>query len=442
MSNFVRAHNLFRKIHSFANTLWWRLSLYVLAAIIVPLSLIFTLLRQRRLLEGASIRLGEQRLGFPEVMSLNQYLTVATAGVIVISAWVWGAIADKVGRRPIFSAGFLLMAVGLGGLSKVDLTFNQIYLYQTLLAVGFAATATMLTMSLADSFPQQHFGKISSLTMIGIIIAFILYDYSWYPPFQWALERLVLIRYGILKDTYYVVGLLNLFMAILTILGHSRHRHLQTHPRRTWRQLAKDRFGAAYNRQTALAFAGAFISRGALGAYLLFFLFWVGDVTIVGDGFQDATMSQFITYCVLRIVAVCTTLVFGFVADYIHRSTAVLLALTFATIGLIATFFLKDWHPLFLYLSTAFIALGTVSTIIASEAFIADLAPPNNRGTIIGLFTSCSALGILTSVGLGGHLLFEYYQYAAPFYLLGFLSFLFLLVYAITLWRASRFSTP
>ncbi|MEM7110981.1 MAG: MFS transporter [Chloroflexota bacterium] len=431
---FTQAQNLLRKTHAYTHTFWWRLSLYFLATITIPLSITFLMLRQRRFLESVNMYFGNGRFTPLEVLSAHQNLVLVLAGIIIISAWAWGAISDKVGRRPIFSVGFLLMAIGLAPLPRIGITFNQVYLYQSLFALGFAAAATMLTTSFADLFAKPILGRAASLTVVGIVLALLIHDFFLGQPLLNLLSGLQLNNYRHIYKNYLAVAALNFLMAILIIFGYPQQPNPTTDQRKKWVQLTREAFSSVRNSKIALAFVGAFISRGTFISYLLFFYRWLLTLLVIfPDGIDKIEIREFTAYRVLQIVTVLSTLAFGFVVDYVQRKTAVILALTFSAIGLGSTLFLQGLPLIFLYLAVAFIGLGIVCTMIASNALIAELAPPNSRGAIIGIFTSCAALGIFASVGAEKQLAHQNLRLGLmlPFSFLGLISLLALIIYRI-----------
>ena len=73
--------------------------------------------------------------------------------IILLTAFM-GALADKVGRRPIFSIGLLLMALAYL-LFPLSTEFYHLYLIRAIFAVGVSAAATILLVYTGD-YPQER----------------------------------------------------------------------------------------------------------------------------------------------------------------------------------------------------------------------------------------------------------------------------------------------
>lgn len=59
--------------------------------------------------------------------------------------FVWGVCSDFMGRRLIYSGGFLIMGGGLFLYTYAKNIFPELLLYRLLFSVGGAATSSMLT---------------------------------------------------------------------------------------------------------------------------------------------------------------------------------------------------------------------------------------------------------------------------------------------------------
>jgi MFS family permease len=64
------------------------------------------------------------------------------------------------------------------------------------------------------------------------------------------------------------------------------------------------------------------------------------------------------------------------------------------------------------------VGVGEIGGAIASQVLIAQQAPRAIRGSVIGVFGLCGALGILTAFSAGGYL-FDHWRESAPFLLFG-----------------------
>jgi hypothetical protein len=73
--------------------------------------------------------------------------------------------------------------------------------------------------------------------------------------------------------------------------------------------------------------------------------------------------------------------------------------------------------------------MGETSTIIAGNALIGQNAPASYRGTILGCFALCGAMGILVATSIGGRL-FDLWMPGGPFVQMGIINTL-VLIFAV-----------
>ena len=86
--------------------------------------------------------------------------------VILVSIGGWGTLSDKIGRRVVFSAGFLIMAIALLLYPGVT-TVPVLFLYRALFALGSSAATTMIATVVADYAINEDRGKASGLQGVG-----------------------------------------------------------------------------------------------------------------------------------------------------------------------------------------------------------------------------------------------------------------------------------
>ena len=89
-------------------------------------------------------------------------LSVWTEIVMIVLMPLCGVLADKIGRRPMLILATL--AIGLGfGLYPFATSFNELFIYRMIYAVGASASATIIA-TLTNDYPQGR----SRGKMIGI----------------------------------------------------------------------------------------------------------------------------------------------------------------------------------------------------------------------------------------------------------------------------------
>jgi MFS family permease len=110
--------------------------------------------------------------------------------------------------------------------------------------------------------------------------------------------------------------------------------------------------------------------------------------------------------------------VVGWMADRLHRVVAVVIAVGIAAVGYSSLFFIQNPMSGTMKIALLFVGVGEIGGVIASQVLIAQQAPRAIRGSVIGVYGLCGALGILTAFSVGGYL-FDHWRESAPFFLFG-----------------------
>jgi MFS family permease len=89
-----------------------------------------------------------------------------------------------------------------------------------------------------------------------------------------------------------------------------------------------------------------------------------------------------------------------------------------------------------MYAAAAFMGIGEMSGILASQSLVGQVAGERGRGAIIGVFSMFGAAGILLSTWFGG-VLFDVWKPSAPYLLVGAADGVLALL-ALGVWIGSR----
>ncbi|MEM7110983.1 MAG: MFS transporter [Chloroflexota bacterium] len=367
-------------------------------------------------------------LGIPESQQgvLSGNIAFVAELVILASIGSWGVLSDRLGRRPIFAAGFLIMAVGLYLIPQATTVF-QLYLYRCIFALGAAAGTTMVATVIADYVVDEDRGKGSGMQGIGngigaMLTVFVLlrfpeiFQESGSSPTEAA------------QSTYLIAAIIGIISAIVMWLGLQGRTEQQIEQKKGWLQRTREGFGAARDPGVALAYAAAFVSRGDLAVVGTFFTLWATTygTTEANLSAAEALATAGLVIGISQGVTLLTAPIFGIMADRMNRVTAVLIALALSGIGYGSTIFVESPLSGFIFISAALIGLGEISGVIASGVLIAQQAPRDIRGSVIGVFSFCGAIGILAATGIGGQL-FDSWRPQGPFLLFSFFSFVALI---------------
>ena len=346
--------------------------------------------------------------------------------VILFSIGAWGVVSDRLGRRIVFGAGFLLMGLGAFLTASVDSVLT-LYLYRGVFALGAAAVTTMLATVIADYVVDEDRGKGSGIGGIGnglgaLITVFVLLQL----PEIFTDGGATAVEAA--RRTYLIAAAVGVATAVVLWLGLKPRTDQQREQKKPWTVRTREGFVAARDPGVALAYAAAFVSRGDFAVVGTFFTLWVTTygTTEAGLTTAEALAAGGIVIGVSQGVVLLASPLFGVMADRLNRVTNVLIALAISSIGYGSTILVDDPLGGMIYVSATLIGLGEISGLIASGVLIAQQAPRDIRGSVIGVFSFCGAVGVMTATGIGGQL-FDNWRPQGPFMLFSaFAALLFL----------------
>ncbi len=353
--------------------------------------------------------------------------------IIVASIGLWGVLSDRFGRRIVFGAGFLLMGFGLYLTATVD-SVLKLYLYRGIFALGASATTTMLATVIADYVIDEDRGKGSGIGGIGnglgaLLTVFVLLQL----PDIFQSDGATAVEAA--RRTYLIAAAAGLATALAMWIGLRGRTSLQRDQKKPWPVRVREGFAAAEDPGVALAYAAAFVSRGDFAVVGTFFTLWVTTygTTEAGLSTAEALAMGGIVIGVSQGVVLLTAPLFGVIADRLNRVTNVLVALAISAVGYGSTILVDDPLGGMIYVSATLIGLGEISGLIASGVLIAQQAPRDIRGSVIGVFSFFGAIGVMTATGIGGQL-FDNWRPQGPFLLFSMFALL-VFVWGLTIRR-------
>lgn len=366
---------------------------------------------------------------------ISSYLALVQEIVAILLIAPIGAIADKIGRRPIYAFGFLMLGIGYV-LYPLATSVEMLFVYRIFVATGASAITAMLATVQAD-YPQERSRGI----MVGITGIFIGIGVV-------SVTRVASILPGIFTragdtpmqagiDTFQYVGFFCILVAVLLQFGLSASRLGKAEETRSFGERLRSGFAAAKNPRIRLAFASSFISRGDLVVIGLFFnllMFQAG----IADGLEsaEATRQGLFLFIVVQVAALFWSPVIGILSDKYNRLGVVMFSFGMAMIGYLVFAANADpLNPLIIPICLL-LGIGEVSAILASQALIGQDAKIEDRGSVIGVFGACGAVGIIFATTLGGQI-YDLISPAAPFVMMGALNAI-LFVWALMVWLAER----
>ncbi len=354
--------------------------------------------------------------------AISGNLVVISEIIILLSIGNWGTLSDKIGRRTVYALGFLLTAVGLY-LTPTATSIPILYVYRGIFALGAASVSTMLATVVADYAIDADRGKASGIQGIGnglgamlTVFVFLGLPLAFQESGSSALEAA--------RSTYGIVAGIAAVSVVIMMIGLQGRTKVQIEQKKSIVQMTREGIAAAKDPGIALAYAAAFVSRGDLAIVGTFFTLWgtTYGTTEAGLTAAEALARIGLIIGISQGVSLLTAPIFGIMADRINRVNTVLVAVGISAIGYGSTIFVDN--PLEgtgIIILAILIGLGEISGVIASGVLIAQQAPRDIRGSIIGVFSWCGALGILVATGVGGQL-FDSWRPQAPFILFSLFS--------------------
>lgn len=334
--------------------------------------------------------------------------------ILMVIGW-WGAMSDRFGRRPIYIAGFLIMALAYASYSFAR-TETELIAFRLIFAVGIAATSALLSAVLAD-YPQEHSrGKLTAFSFIlngiGSIIFFVgLTKLPGYFNSQGVDESWA----GHLA--FLTVAAIALIGALVMLgLKPGRPDNSQEQQRQAVWHLMRQGLVAAKNPRIALAYFSSFAARADMAIITIFLILWV-DAAGIASGMtaSEAAGRAGMAVGIANMAAVLWAPLFGIVADRINRVRLLLIGFALATLGYFWVATQSDILAWAAIPALLMMGIGQSSTILSATVLLGQEAPRDIRGSAFGMQSFFGAVGILVMSKSGGYL-YDLYGGPAPFY--------------------------
>lgn len=357
---------------------------------------------------------------------------------LLILTPLFGVLSDKIGRKVIYVFGFLTLGVAAVLYTLLDQTW-ELYAFRVVTAVGAAAVSGMFATVIADYIIDRDRGKGTGLmgffnglgAMFAVLVLLGLPTFFSRRGFEFAYS---------LTLTFYFVAALAFFSSVVLMLGLKGGLVSQTAEKKSFASLAKEGVTAAKNPAILLAYFAAFVSRGDLALVGSFLTLWLNKYGInSGLSEADAARQVSITVVIVQTVALFSAPIVGLMVDRLNAITAVIIAAIIASIGYSSLFLIENPFGSNMKFALILVGFGEIAGVITSQVLIARFAPKEVRGSVIGFFGLCGALGIMTAFGVGGYL-FDNWKESAPFLLFGIFG-IFVALYGLMIRKKVKVKT-
>jgi MFS family permease len=320
-----------------------------------------------------------------------------------------GALADRIGRKPVLLLGLAISLVGAAAVGLVVPIGSAALFFAalTVFAIGSAGSQQQRRLSAADLFPPgrraQGLGYVLTGSLVGAFIGPLLITVAqsiaergtWDPlAVPWLLVCVLILPSFVLiarirPDPRQIALHLEEFYPDYRPAGGQVRRTAATPQLRTLLR----------NYPQVVALVSMFVLYGNMSM-----LMSITPLTMAHEGMSLSAISLTVAVHVGGMYGLSAPI--GRLADRFGRRAVLLAGLSISTLG---TFMAALGIDYMVVMSGLFlIGVGWSCGNVATPAIIADTAPPEVRGRAMGLNLSLSALASVTTPLLGGVLVEQF----------------------------------
>lgn len=423
----------------------------------------------------------------PKLGVIQGNLSSMDEGVSMVMVILWGVASDRIGRRVVFSFGFLLMALatflyplassvyGYGDTAATLSFFNSLLFYRLIFACGGAATSDMLTVVLGDYAAEGKRSKLAGLLGVstGLGACFGALFLNRLPTFftKSGASGIVSTSNATIVASFWITAVLLVGGAFISgfgvrkpptepdqdplikaesattrkcpIAGHNNSENLNSSTKCWWKRIVYG-FKAIKTHPTLLAaYLGGFVARGDSIILSVFLPPWIAsffaknNLCPVDDNLSDAAM--YITKCpeAKRLVSTLTGIsnlsallaapLVGNFADRLGPLRALAIPAILGACAYGGMLLIGDPRSKIVMLMAVLQGFAQIGMIITSVSLVAKEAPPHARGAISGVYSLFGAIGIITVSKIGG-ILTEVWTETGPFSVIAVANIVLLVV--------------
>ena len=343
-------------------------------------------------------------------------LTVIAEIAAILVVVPAGMLSDRLGRRPLYVIGFLIVAASFALLPLVR-SPGVLILVRVLMAVGLSTCLMMLASVIADYPQNPSRGKLISINGVitGVCVVLVASLLFAQLPSYFIERGFAPIQSG--TYTFWLVAAAALAAALVARLGLKGGHATRQREFTPFVKLLRTGMGEVRkNPRLGLTCAAYFVSRGDLAIFVIFFSLWIVAVgTDAGVSVADAQSTAGRLFGVSQLAMLLFTPVMGVIVDRFDRVTALAIAMAIATVGYLALGLVGDpFSSSWIYLVAILGGAGEACVVVSGPALVGQEAPARIRGSIIGMVGLFGAVGVLIHSKIAG-MLFDVWMYQAPF---------------------------
>jgi MFS family permease len=328
-----------------------------------------------------------------------------------------GVAADRIGRNWLYALGLLGMGAAYAFYPFAE-SVGELTIYRVIYALGLGTSTGMLATVVTDYPREASRGKmlafVGFLNGLGVVVVIALLGNL---P-----DVLVNAGYTDITAGRYTNGVAVICCVVTAAVvgfGLMKGTPVRREERLPVMELLRSGIQEGRNPRIALAYASGFIARGDQVILGTFVILW-GKTWGVSQGMApaEAIAAGTLIFVTAQASGLLWIAFLGVLLDRVNRVTGLIVCLFLATAGYLGTMFVddptaRDAFPIF-----ALLGIGQVSMFLGSATLVGQEAPKAKRGSVVGMFNTCGAIGILVASSIGGRL-FDGVGPAGPFILVG-----------------------
>ncbi|KZK73985.1 MAG: MFS transporter [Pelodictyon luteolum] len=336
-----------------------------------------------------------------------------------------GVVMDRIGRKPVYIAGMLLLAISYS-LYPYSTTIAALTLSRVIYALGIVAVTAGLATIMVDYPAERSRGKLIAVTgfLNGLGIVTLNQFFGGMP------EKLIARGFtGIEAGTiaHLSIAALALVTALVLALGLKGGTPVRKEERPPLKALLRSGVAHAKNPRILLSYGAAFVARGDQSIIGTFLPLW-GITAGIAMGMEpaEAVRKGTLIFIISQAAALLWAPVIGPLIDRWNRVTALTVCMGLATLGYLSLVFIENPHDGFSIIFFVLLGIGQISSFLGAQSLIGQEAPRAERGSVIGMFNISGAVGILIITTIGGRM-FDMFSPKAPFLVVGAINMLVML---------------
>jgi len=373
-------------------------------------------------------------IGQAYILNENLKIPVAEQGTISGDLVFWteivtliffvpaGVLMDRIGRKQVFSAGFILLAIAYA-LYPTASSVGELTAFRVIYALGIVAVTGALSTIMVDYPAERSRGKLIAITGflngLGIVV---LNQFFGALPYRLTATGMSGTDAGLY--THLGIAAVALLSAVVVGVGLKSGTPVRKEERPPLKKLLASGISYMKNPRILLSYAAAFVARGDQSIIGTFLPLW-GTTAGIAMGMDpaEAVKKGTLIFIISQAAALCWAPVIGPIIDRMNRVSALVLCMFLASAGYLSLGLIGNPHEPLSLLFFILLGIGQISSFLGAQSLIGQEAPKAERGSVIGMFNISGAIGILIITTTGGRL-FDGMSPKAPFLVVGAINLL------------------